>query len=276
MHRGAKMRTLCFVLSYFFFVGLLDYPYVSRVYNSYIQGKCITAYEASVKKTDDLSGAWEEARSYNQSLHTGVSGIRDAFAGKKDTEKRYLKTLSVNKDHTIGSLHIPEISLDLPIYHGTSEEVLQKGVGHLEGTSLPTGGKGTHTCLSAHRGLPDKRLFTNLDLLKKGDVFYMNVLDRKLAYEIFDIRTVRPDEISFLGIKEGRDLVTLITCTPYGINSHRLYVTGKRIAYRKITKKEEMPRENWWVLNWYLPVTAVLFIILLILLKVMNRKENFT
>ena len=119
--------------------------------------------------------------------------------------------LSVNPDQTMGSLHIPKISLDLPIYHGTSEDVLQKGIGHLEGSSLPIGGRGTHTCLSAHRGLPNKRMFTNVDLLDKGDLISLHVLDRKLAYEIFDIRTVLPEDVSYLSVKSKEDLITLIT-----------------------------------------------------------------
>lgn len=266
MHRGAKQRAFFFVIAYLFFICLLDYPYAARLYNTYIQGRCITAYKRDLNTIDNLTAAKEEAKRYNQSLNTGISSIKDAFRPTGESDEDYLSLLSINRDFTMGYLRIPEIHLELPIYHGTSEDVLQKGVGHLEGSSLPIGGSGTHACLSAHRGLPDKRMFTNLDLLKKGDTFFINVLDETLAYQIFDIRTVLPDEIDPLGIKAEEDLVTLITCTPYGINTHRLYVTGRRIPFKQMTKNEELPPENWWKLNWYIPATIILIILMFILL----------
>lgn len=183
--------------------------------------------------------------------------------------------LSVNPDQTMGSLHIPKISLDLPIYHGTSEDVLQKGIGHLEGSSLPIGGRGTHTCLSAHRGLPNKRMFTNVDLLDKGDLIYLHVLDRKLAYEIFDIRTVLPEDVSYLSVKSKEDLITLITCTPYGINTHRLFITGRRVPYVPPPPQKSAVSKSWWALNWYLPVTALLLFLLFFLLF-SKRREFFS
>lgn len=226
--------------------------------------------------------AKEKARLYNQSLNTGVSSIKNAFQQEEEADAVYLSLLNINKDHTIGYLRIPGISLELPVYHGTSEEVLQKGVGHLEGSSLPIGGKGTHACLSAHRGLPNKRMFTNLDLLKKGDCFFITVLDETLAYQIYDINTVLPDEISSLAIRKEQDLVTLITCTPYGINTHRLYVTGTRIPYHPTQEQVELPPENWWILNWYLPVTVLLLILVFLVLrnylktqKPQKSNENF-
>lgn len=266
MHRGAKQKALFFVTAYLFFICILDYPYVARLYNAYIQGRCITAYERDRKKTDDIDAVKEEAKRYNRTLHTGVKSITDAFHPKGDSDKAYLSLLSINKDCTMGYLRIPKIHLELPIYHGTSENVLQKGAGHLEGSSLPIGGEGTHACLSAHRGLPNKRMFTNLDLLKKGDTFFLTVLDETLAYQIFDIRTVLPNDLIPLAIREGEDLITLITCTPYGINTHRLYVTGKRIPFQQITEQEELPLVNWWTLNWYLPATAALLFLMFIIL----------
>lgn len=266
MHSGAKTKAVCFVIVYLFFVGLLNYPYIARIYNSYIQGKCITAYEKDIETADNISMAKKEARLYNQSLNTGVSNIKSAFQQDETAEDAYLSLLSINKDHTMGYLRIPRISLELPIYHGTSEKVLQKGIGHLEGSSMPIGGKGTHACLSAHRGLPNKRMFTNLDLLEKGDIFFLTVLDETLAYQICNICTVLPDEIAPLAIKEEQDLVTLITCTPYGINTHRLYVTGTRIPYQPAQEHEVLPPENWWALNWYLPVTAALLMMMFIIL----------
>lgn len=274
MHRGAKIKAVFFVIVYLFFVGVLDYPYMARSYNAYIQSQCITAYKKDLKKADNISIAKQKARAYNKTLHTGVSSLKRSFSQDKKAEEDYYSFLSINNDHTIGSLRIPQINLELPIYHGTSEKVLQKGVGHLEGSSLPIGGKGTHACLSAHRGLPNKRMFTNLDLLKKGDVFYISVLDETLAYQIFDIRTVLPDKIAPLAIKKKKDLVTLITCTPYGINTHRLYVTGKRIPFKQIQESKKLPPKNWWALNWYIPVTFLLLLMMFIILYMYLKKQS--
>lgn len=256
-----------------FFILLLDYPYISRIYNSFLQKQCITAYEKSLKATDNVAFTKEKARQYNESLSTGVSSIKDAFSPDGTSDRTYLTLLSINKDETMGTLYIPAIDLKLPIYHGTSEHVLQKGVGHLE-EFLPIGGIGTHACLSAHRGLPDKTMFTNLDLLKKGDTFFINILDETLAYRIYDIRTVLPDDITPLAINEKSDLVTLITCTPYGINTHRLYVTGIRIPYKEQHETEEIPLENRWILNWYIPVTIALLIMMFIILHTFKKREE--
>ncbi|HFR3476342.1 TPA: class C sortase, partial [Streptococcus suis] len=171
------------------------------------------------------------ANIYNESLVGGTQlDVSDPFiALQKEARDEYARMLEV--EEMIGSISIPKIDVDLPIYAGTSEDILQRGAGHLEGSSLPVGGKSTRAVITAHRGLPQARLFTELNKLKKNDVFYITNIKETLAYKVESIQVIEPDEVSALSIQEGRDLVTLLSCTPYMINSHRLLVTGHRIAY---------------------------------------------
>lgn len=211
----------------------------------------------------------QEAEAYNKTLLNGVStAITDAFSDSNDNDSVYNSLLDIGVDGTMGYISIPSIDVSLPIYHGTSESVLQKGAGHLQWSSLPVGGKGTHTCISAHRGLPQKTMFTNLDLLKEGDVFYITVLDRKIAYEVYSIEVVEPTDVDALKIDPDQDIATLITCTPYGVNSHRMYVHGKRIPYEKTEEKTLTIEDGkaWIVLYWWIPATIFLLILLIILL----------
>lgn len=179
----------------------------------------------------------EEARAYNREMLGNIDLI-DPFS-QEDTklDARYESLLNVDGSGMMGYIRIPKIHIELPIYHGTSETVLQAGVGHFWGTSLPVGGESTHTVLTGHRGLPTKTLFTNMDKLKEGDIFYIKVLDETLAYEIDQIKTVLPEETKGLSIEPGKDYATLVTCTPYAINTHRLLVRGHRIPYQEATKK---------------------------------------
>lgn len=242
----------------------MDYPFVSRLYNEKVQGNVAVSYEQNSDSLEDAARkqVLEEARSYNAGLAAREpAGLQDAFQDTVTGTTEYESLLNTDENGVMAIVEIPSIDVSLPVYHGTSEEVLQKGAGHLEGSSLPIGGESTHTCLSAHRGLPDKKLFTNLDLLKEGDVFYIRVLGDTLAYEIYEIETVTPDQTQSLDIRQGEDLATLITCTPYGINTHRLYVHGKRIDYteeKEQQQKQEAIRENFWKLYWWIPVTILL------------------
>lgn len=185
----------------------------------------------------------QEARKYNQSL-TSLSGFTDPFSdeGEGSGNQQYEALLDVDGSGMMGYITIPKINVKLPIYHGVTEEVLQAGVGHLAQSSLPVGGNGTHAVLTGHRGLPSARLFTDLDQIVEGDIFYLYILDEVLAYQVDQIVTVKPEDTQALEIESDRDYVTLITCTPYGINTHRLLIRGSRIPYEEAV--EQMPDET--------------------------------
>ena len=261
-----KLRLFLLTLVFLCCLGIMDYPFISRLYNEKVQGAVAVSYDQMSKSLEDIERdqLLEAARAYNAGLAAREpAGLQDAFQDTVTGSTEYEQLLNADEDGVMAVVEIPSIDVSLPVYHGTSEEVLQKGAGHLEGSSLPVGGESTHTCLSAHRGLPDKKLFTNLDLLKEGDIFYIRVLGEMLAYEIYEIETVTPDQTQSLDIQQGQDLATLITCTPYGINTHRLYVHGKRIAYEKETEqqqKQEAIRKNFWSLYWWIPVTILLLL----------------
>ena len=176
-------------------------------------------------KEDEYRQIWEEAEQYNKDL----SEKTDRYFQSKEEDERYQKTLNINGHGIMGYLEIPSINCSLTIYHSTNEEVLQIAVGHIEGTSLPVGGKGTHCALSGHRGLPSAKLLSDLDKVEEGDLFMIRVLDECLTYEVDQIRIVEPNDLSELQIDPEQDYCTLITCTPYGVNSHRLLVRGHRV-----------------------------------------------
>lgn len=210
-------------------VCVLLYPAVSALLARMKQAQVISNYRSTVQNMTDtqIEKLKADARKYNETLSGAV--LSDPFLGGKKHETGNLKMLNVGE--MIGYLEIPKINVYLPIYHGTSEEILQKGVGHLENTSLPVGGAGTHSVLSGHRGLPSATLFTDLDQLAKGDKFYLHVLNEVLEYEVDQIKVVNPQDTSDLTIQKGKDYVTLVTCTPYGINTQRLLVRGVRTVY---------------------------------------------
>ncbi len=206
---------------------MLLYPTVSDYWNSLHQSRAITEYAGQVARLDNdtYETLWNNARTYNKTL----VGKSDRFNLTEEELEEYEGYLSVSGTSVIGYIEIGKIGCYLPIYHGTDEAVLQVGVGHLEGSSLPVGGESTHTVISGHRGLPGARLFTDLDQLEMGDTFILYVLDEILTYEVDQIRIVEPQEIGELEIVEGEDYCTLVTCTPYGINTHRLLVRGHRV-----------------------------------------------
>lgn len=221
------LPTILLVLAFLIGLSLLLYPTLSDYWNSLHQSRAIAAYSEEVSKldTDRYRGYLEAAEKYNQSL----LGKANHFVLSDDQKAGYPELLSVSGTGVMGYIEIPSIGVSLPIYHGTDEEVLQIAVGHLEGSSLPVGGESTHCVVSGHRGLPSARLFTDLDKLAQGDIFLLRVLDEIMTYEVDQILVVEPQEIDALKIIEGRDLCTLVTCTPYGINSHRILVRGHRV-----------------------------------------------
>ena len=218
--------TILLVLVFLVGLGVMLYPTVSDAVNRAHQTRAVVDYTNSVEKMSqqDFSDWFRKAEDYNEALAREPEKLY-----RPEELPDYLGTLDVTGTGIMGYLSIPKINVSLPIYHGTDEAVLQIGVGHLEGSSFPIGGESTHAVLSAHRGLPSSRLFTDLDQLEEGDTFEVTVLDRVLTYEIDNISIVLPQEAEGLLVKEGEDLVTLMTCTPYGINSHRLLVRGRRI-----------------------------------------------
>ena len=220
-----KNRTVILVLLFFMGLLILLYPAISDFYNEKRQSRVIVDYESLLKKYEsaDYTELFEEAHLYNQDL---VS-LKHPFIYYKKL-KNYNNILNVNGNGMMGYVSIDKIKVELPIYHGTSEQVLSVAAGHLEGSSLPVGGVGTHAVLSAHRGLPTSKLFTDLDKLEIGDTFTVTILDSLITYQIDQIEIVEPADIKKLTIDPEQDYLTLMTCTPYGINSHRMLVRGKR------------------------------------------------
>jgi sortase A len=221
-HRTAILLTLGFLVG----ICILLYPAFSDFWNSKTQSRVVTNYESVLEnlKPEDYTAIFENAYAYNQALYETDFPLRDY-----PKVSGYYDTLRVTDNDMIGYLKIDRIGVELPIYHGTSEKVLNKGVGHLEGSSLPVGGENTHCVMSAHRGLPSSKLFTDLDRVEKGDTFQIVVLDQVLTYQVDFIKVIEPTDISDLQIIEGGDYCTLFTCTPYGINTHRLLVRGVRV-----------------------------------------------
>ena len=240
-----KKSKIIFALIFLAGLSLLLYPYISQKWNAYRASKLITSYEKVVREkaeTNDYSAEWERARAYNAELFK--KNDPDAFknaekAGIPDEE--YMSCLSLTGNGMMGYVEIPKIDVKLSLYHTVDESILQKSVWHLEGSSLPVGGENTHAVISAHRGLPDAELFTALDQMKQGDHFLLYILDEILCYQVDQLLVVEPTEIEDLLLVEGQDYVTLFTCTPYGVNSHRLLVRGHRVEYVEEVVEAEEP-----------------------------------
>lgn len=211
---------------------LLLYPAVSDYWNSFHQTRAVANYEENITEADTsvMDEMWLRAEEYNKTLISKA----DRFSLSEEEEREYGEILDISGTGIIGTLEIPEIQVKLPIYHGVDEGVLQVAVGHIEGTSFPVGGEGTHAVLSGHRGLPSARLLTDLDRMSEGDLFMIRVLNRVMTYSVDQIRIVEPDDVGELKIEKDRDYCTLVTCTPYGVNSHRLLVRGHRAEDREI------------------------------------------
>ena len=241
-----KKRTHIIIVSLLFLAGLslLLYPFVSNQWNNYRQKQLISNYEQVVSDKEaaegiDYDAERKKAEEYNEALLPCVLPDSFALAESSGVDPVYMNTLNIAGDEMMGSVEIPKINIKIPIYHTTEEEVLNKGAGHLEGSSLPVGGANTHAVISAHRGLPSASLFTDLDQLKEGDHFLIHVLNETLCYEVDKISVVKPEDTSALAVEDGQDLVTLLTCTPYGVNTERLLVRGHRVPYVEEEVKEE-------------------------------------
>ena len=225
-------------------LSLLLYPFVANQWNNYRQKQLISGYEQAVSEKEaaegiDYDAERKKAEDYNEALLPCVLPDSFALAESSGVDPVYMNTLNIAGDEMMGSVEIPKINIKIPIYHTTEEEVLNKGAGDLEGSSLPVGGANTHAVISAHRGLPSASLFTDLDQMKVGDHFLLHVLDETLCYEVDKISVVKPEDTSALAVEDGQDLVTLLTCTPYGVNTERLLVRGHRVPYVEEEVKEE-------------------------------------
>lgn len=268
---------LAFLLLFLVGFGILSYPTISDQWNTYRQSRLISTYEETVAQMEpaDYSREWERARDFNDTF-TKNNLYGDAFGASEGdlTDTEYWNVLNAAGDGVMGYLSIHKINIRLGVYHGTGEDVLQTGVGHLDGTKLPIGGESTHSVLAAHRGLPSARLFTDVDQLERGDRFYLHILDEIFAYEVDQILPmVDKDDTETLEealqIVEGEDYVTLFTCTPYGVNSHRLLVRGTRVHYEGEEEVESTPVDsmiravqNYYMLYLILGLSITLLVIL--------------
>ena len=235
-----KIITICAAVLSLTALGLTLYPLISNYVNQKYASEIQTAYQELIQQMDDsiLQEAKQRAVAYNLAITPGTA---DAYSEESllSAAEDYDSQLNIAGNGIMGYVVIPKIQVNLPIYHGTDAEVLDRGVGHLLGSSLPVGGENTHTILSGHSGMASQKMFTDLEQLTHGDVFYLNVLNETLAYQVTEINTVLPYETDLLGIIPGEDLCTLVTCTPYGINTHRLLVRGSRISYEETAALKE-------------------------------------
>ena len=235
-----KVITICAAVLFLMALGLTLYPLISNYVNQKYASEIQTAYQELIQQTDDsvLQEAKQRAIAYNLAITPGTA---DAYSEESllSAAENYSDQLDIAGNGIMGYVEIPKIQVNLPIYHGTDAEVLDRGVGHLLGSSLPVGGENTHTILSGHSGMASQKMFTDLEQLVPGDVFYLNVLNETLAYQVTEINIVLPYETDLLGIVPGEDLCTLVTCTPYGINTHRLLVRGSRISYEETAALKE-------------------------------------
>lgn len=261
--------------------SVLLYPTVSNYLYEKNGARVISSYdENAVRLSESEKQAMLEAASqYNRELLGNIE-LLDPFSPlKKEVDARYQSLLNTNEAGMMGYIRIPKIDVELPIYHGTEERILQSGVGHFEGTSLPVGGESSHTVLTGHRGLPSKLLFTDLDQMKEGDIFYLKILGETFAYKIDQILTVLPENTKALTIEPGKDYATLVTCTPYAVNTHRLLVRGSRIPYEEAVR--QVPDEKITptlpfqvkVLLAAIGVLVLIFIVYQLWKKTRKRKE---
>lgn len=267
--------TVILILTLLAGLSLLLYPSVSDYWNSFHQSQAISQYSEKVKNLDKemRKKIWEDAQSYNQRM----KGQNKDYTLSEEEKAEYESMLNIDSNGIMGYIEIPKINCSLPIYHGTTASVLQTAIGHLEWTSLPVGGESTHCVLSGHRGLPSAKLFTNLDKLNEGDIFMLRVMDEVLTYEVDQILIVEPQQVEALRIVEGQDYCTLVTCTPYGINTHRLLVRGHRIENVKEANKARVAADAIQIEPLIVApaiATPMLLLLLVILLLPRQRKKN--
>ena len=275
-----KKNVVRIILIVGFCVGLIIslYPLISNIYSRRNQMDVINKYQEDIEKVDEqeMANELELANAYNRKLNQTIV-LTDPFdpSAIDMADDVYYDILNYTDDGVMAYINIPKIDVNLPIYHGTDNEHMLKGVGHLVGTSFPVGGIDTHAVLSAHSGLSTAELFTNLADLKKDDLFYIHVLDDVLAYEVDKINVVKPNETNDLKIVPGQDYVTLVTCTPYGINSHRLLVRGHRVEYNPDLEKQESKKANndVWFKEYIKSIVSGIGIIVLIIIFIVILKR---
>lgn len=277
-----RKKYICFALLFLVGLSILLYPTLSDAWNQYRNAQMISTYDTAVKDLPDeeYDRLWKEAKKYNK--EHPVNTFADIFDenGKRILNDSYNKVLNVGEDGLMGSVEIPKIHVKIAIYHDFTDELTEKGAGHVAGTSLPVGGKNTHAVIAAHRGLPNAKLFTDLDQMEIGDIFLLHILGKTLAYKVDQIKTVLPSEIEALNVIKGEDHVTLLTCTPYGVNTHRLLVRGIRTKYVETKKENEtVPQrlaqvEPKKILEAGLAVFVILMVLLRIVLYYRHRKQK--
>ena len=279
-------RTILILLAAFVFLaalGITVYPLVSNYVNDRYASEVRTDYIRKVQELDDteIQKALVAAQAYNE----GLLPLRYSKEAVQTASEEYDRMLNLNDSGIMGYVEIPQIQVKLPIYHGTGEDILQKGVGHLTGSSLPIGGEGCHCVLTGHSGVAGNRLFSDLDQLQVGDVFYLYILDQTLAYQVTEINRVLPHETDLLAPVAGKDLCTLVTCYPYGVNSHRLLIRGTRIPYEDAVIIEEQaaaneaPAKSTWKEQYYAGLaigggTAVVAIVVGAIILLLRRKRR--
>ena len=269
----SKKSTIILLVSFFIGLSVLLYPSISSYWNSKTQSEAIVDYESMLSqyKPEDYTAIFAEADAYNKQL----AQLNEPLV-EHNRLPDYNSILNVGGTGMMGYITVPKISQELPVYHGTSDGVLSVAVGHLQGTSLPVGGENTHCVVSAHRGLPTAVLFTHLDRMEIGDMFYFTILDRTITYEVDQIRIVEPDDAGLIQIKDGKDYCTLLTCTPYGINTQRLLVRGHQIdasQTRNLYVANEAYRIEPLVV---MPIVAlpIIFVLLIYVMFAPVKKES--
>ena len=284
-----KRRHLQIILAAVLFLlalGLTLYPMVSNYYNQRHQSQIQTAYREVLEQTDtaELERIREQAAAYNAAITPGAAEEAYTQESILAASENYVNQLNLGGTGIMGYVMIPKIDVDLPIYHGTGSDALDRGTGHLLGSSLPVGGEGTHTIITGHSGMASQKMFTDLEQLQEGDVFYLHVLDETLAYEVKAVYTVLPHDTTYLGIVPGQDLCTLVTCTPTGINTHRLLVQGSRIPYeptieaQNVESEHEVAASSHWEDQYWLGIrlglAAMVSVVLLLNVFLYLRKKK--
>ena len=265
--KGKKFRNLLFWAGFLICI----FPVISNIVERQRQSDAVATYRQTMEKEDEkeIEEKWRQANEYNEMLFQAKGGIVE-----ETEEKKYEELLNIHGTDIMGSLEIPKIQVELPIYHGTEDEVLSNGIGHLEGTSLPIGGENTHSVLTGHRGLPSSKLLVRLDEMKIGDLFFIHTYKEVMAYKVEDIMVVKPEDTAWMEIKGEKDLVSLVTCTPFGINSHRLIVTGHRVDYKEkeyIKIKPQLPSVREIIVT----VFPILFVVSIVVIEIKNRIQTY-
>ena len=267
-------RTIAFVFIFFVGLSILLYPTVSNTWNQYLANKTMRNLDKTVESMDpeQINREIEAAHAYNEKLLP--KAVPDAFSIRSGIfDSEYESLLNIGGEGLMGYIEIPVIKVKCPVYHYTTEETLQKGVGHLFGSSLPVGGNGTHAVLTAHRGLPSNKLFSDLDKVKVGDKFFISICDETFAYQVDNIEVVEPDQTQSLALFNGKDYVTLVTCTPYGVNTHRILCRGKRVPY--VPGEEDKVKPRAWVnMNILTSLIGALIGILIALVLTIRLKKR--